>query len=138
METTSRRSSMIREDCLIVQTSTGKLRALELDDLRRGPVVLRTVGNLPPDNQSQWHLFPADGCWYTYVGNGGKQHLQDPTARGESANGHVDGKHRRNRRGRVGIATSRSGQELARSIAQDFSTSGRSAALRGLPADVTR
>ena len=56
---------------LIMQTSTGKLRAIDLNDMRAGPVILRTVGNLPRDNQSQWHLYPADGCWYTYVGNGG-------------------------------------------------------------------
>ena len=69
-------------DCSLMQTSTGKLRALELDDLRKGPVVLRTVGNLPPDNHSQWHLFPADGCWYTYVGNGGNiiYKIQPPEA----------------------------------------------------------
>ena len=56
---------------LIMQTTTGRLRALDLNDLRSGPVTLRTVGNLPPHNQSQWHMYPADGCWYTYVGNGG-------------------------------------------------------------------
>jgi len=67
---------------LIVQTSTGRLRALDLDDLRKGPVVLRTVGSLPADNQSQWHLFPADGCWYTYDGNGGNRiyKIQPPEA----------------------------------------------------------
>ena len=54
-----------------MHTSTGKLRALDLNDLRSGPVTLTTVGDLPPHNQSQWHLYPADGCWYTYVGNGG-------------------------------------------------------------------
>ena len=55
---------------LIMQTSTGRLRALDLNDLSSGPVMLKTVGSLPPDNQSQWHLYPADGCWYTYMGNG--------------------------------------------------------------------
>ena len=67
---------------LVVQTSTGKLRALDLNDMRRGPIVLQTVGNLPTDNQSQWHLFPADGCWYTYVGNGGNSiyRIQPPQA----------------------------------------------------------
>ena len=55
---------------LIMQTSTGRLRALDLNDLRSGPVTLRTVGSLPPGNQSQWHLYPADGCWYTYMGFG--------------------------------------------------------------------
>ena len=56
---------------LIMQTSTGKLRAIDLNDMRSGPVTLRTAGDLPRVNQSQWHLYPADGCWYTYVGNGG-------------------------------------------------------------------
>ena len=55
---------------LIMQTSTGRLRALDLNDLRSGPVTLRTEGSLPPGNQSQWHLYPADGCWYTYMGFG--------------------------------------------------------------------
>lgn len=64
---------------LIMQTSTGRLRALDLNDLRLGPVTLRTEGNLPPDNQSQWHIYPADGCWYT--GNGGNtiHKIQPPT-----------------------------------------------------------
>ena len=62
---------------LIMQTSTGKLRAIDLNDRFASPVTLRTVGNLPADNQSQWHLYPADGCWYTYVGNGGNRSLQD-------------------------------------------------------------
>ena len=53
-----------------MQTSTGRLRALDLNDLRSGPVTLRTEGTLPRDNQSQWHRYPADGCWYTYVGFG--------------------------------------------------------------------
>ena len=56
---------------LIVQTSTGKLRAIDLNNMGAGPVTLRTVGTLPPDNQSQWHLYPADGCWYTHEGFGG-------------------------------------------------------------------
>ena len=52
-----------------MQTSTGRLRALDLNDFRSGPVTLNTEGDLPPGNQSQWHRYPADGCWYT--GNGG-------------------------------------------------------------------
>lgn len=56
---------------LIVQTSTGKLRAIDLNNMGAGPVTLRTAGSLPRDNQSRWHQYPADGCWYTYVGNGG-------------------------------------------------------------------
>ncbi len=56
---------------LIMQTSTGKLRAIDLNNIGAGPVMLRTVGSLPSDNQSQWHLYPADGCWYTYEGWGG-------------------------------------------------------------------
>lgn len=55
---------------LIVQTSTGKLRAIDLNNMGSGPVVLKTAGTLPPENQSRWHLYPADGCWYTCVGNG--------------------------------------------------------------------
>jgi hypothetical protein len=67
---------------LIMQTSTGKLRAIDLNDRFASPVTLRTVGNLPADNQSQWHLYPADGCWYTYVGNGGNDlyKIQAPAA----------------------------------------------------------
>ena len=66
---------------LIMQTSTGRLRALDLNDLRSGPVTLRTVGNFPPGNQSQWHLYPADGCWYTYMGFGENtiHKIQPPT-----------------------------------------------------------
>lgn len=56
---------------LIMQTSTGKLRAIDLNNMGAAPVILRTAGNLPPDNQSQWQLYPSDGCWYTYLGNGG-------------------------------------------------------------------
>ncbi len=56
---------------LIVQTSTGKLRAIDLNNMGAGPVILRTTGNLPPDNQTRWHLYPPDGCWYTYEGDGG-------------------------------------------------------------------
>ncbi|MEP6609998.1 MAG: hypothetical protein ABJA83_15185, partial [Burkholderiaceae bacterium] len=56
---------------LILQTSTGRLRAIDLNNFAAPPVTLRTVGTLPADNQSQWHLYPADGCWYTYAGNGG-------------------------------------------------------------------
>jgi len=56
---------------LIVQTSTNRLRAIDLNNMGAGFVTLRTAGNLPPDNQSQWHRYPADGCWYTYIGNGG-------------------------------------------------------------------
>ncbi len=67
---------------LIVQTSAGRLRALDLNNMGAGFVTLRTVGNLPPDNQSQWHLYPADGCWYTYIGNGGNSlhKIQPPAA----------------------------------------------------------
>ena len=66
---------------LVVQTSTGKLRAIDLNETRKGPVVLRTVGSLPRGNQSQWHLYPADGCWYTYVGFGENtiHKIQPPT-----------------------------------------------------------
>jgi hypothetical protein len=56
---------------LIMQTSTGKLRAIDLNNIGAGPVNLTTVGSLPRDNQSQWHLYPPDGCWYTHVGDGG-------------------------------------------------------------------
>jgi len=56
---------------LIMNTTTGRLRALDLNDLKSGPVTLTTVGNLPSHNESQWHQYPADGCWYTHVGNGG-------------------------------------------------------------------
>lgn len=56
---------------LVMQTSTGRLRALDLNNMGAGPVTLRTAGSLPQDNQSRWHLYPADGCWYTYLGNGG-------------------------------------------------------------------
>lgn len=66
---------------LIVQTSTNRLRAIDLNNLGAGFVTLRTAGNLPPDNQSQWHLYPADGCWYTYMGNGGNNvHKIQPPA----------------------------------------------------------
>lgn len=56
---------------LIVHTSTGKLRAIDLNNIGAGPVTLRTAGNLPLDNRSRWHLYPADGCWYMYEGWGG-------------------------------------------------------------------
>lgn len=56
---------------LIMQTSTGKLRAIDLNNIGAGPVILRTSGSLPPDNQAQWNLYPPNGCWYTYLGNGG-------------------------------------------------------------------
>ena len=67
---------------LIMQTSTGKLRALDLNDLNKGPVALRTVGALPSGNESHWYLYPADGCWYTYEGNGGNtlHKIQPPAA----------------------------------------------------------
>jgi hypothetical protein len=55
---------------LIMQTSTGRLRAINLNNPSAGVMTLRTVGNLPGDNQSQWHRYPADGCWYTYEGWG--------------------------------------------------------------------
>lgn len=56
---------------LIMQTLNGKLRAIDLNNPGAGAVVLRTTGSLPQDNQSRWHQYPADGCWYTYLGNGG-------------------------------------------------------------------
>ena len=56
---------------LIVHTSTGKLRAIDLNNMGAGPVTLRTVGNLPLDNRSAWQLYPVDGCWYMYEGWGG-------------------------------------------------------------------
>ncbi len=56
---------------LITHTSTGKLRAIDLNNMGAGPVTLRTVGNLPLDNRSRWHLYPTDGCWYMYEGWGG-------------------------------------------------------------------
>ncbi|MBA3847441.1 MAG: hypothetical protein H0X45_12475 [Planctomycetes bacterium] len=56
---------------LIMQTSTGKLRALDLDHVDAGVVTLNVVGVLPADSQSRWHRYPPDGCWYTYEGNGG-------------------------------------------------------------------
>ena len=55
---------------LIVQTSTGRLRTIDLNNMGAGFTLLRTAGALPPSNNSQWHFYPADGCWYTYVGNG--------------------------------------------------------------------
>jgi hypothetical protein len=66
---------------LIMHTTTGRLRALDLNDLRSGPVTLSVAGNLPTNNQSQWHLYPADGCWYTHVGFGENtiHKIQPPT-----------------------------------------------------------
>ena len=53
---------------LIMQTSTGRLRAINLNNPGAGVVALRTSGQLPGDNQSRWHQYPADGCWYTFEG----------------------------------------------------------------------
>lgn len=56
---------------LVMQTSTGRLRAIDLNNMGAGARTLRTVGTFPGDNQTQWHRYPADGCWYTYEGWGG-------------------------------------------------------------------
>ena len=63
---------------LIMQTSTGKLRAIDLNNMGAGPVVLKTEGRLPGDNQSRWHLYPADGCWYTANGGNSIHKIQPP------------------------------------------------------------
>ncbi len=55
---------------LLMETSTGRLRALDLDNIAAGVTTLNVVGDLTPDSQCQWHRYPADGCWYTCVGSG--------------------------------------------------------------------
>ena len=84
---------------LIMQTSTGKLRAIDLNDRRSGPVTLRTVGNLPPHNQSQWHLYSGRWLLVHIRGQRRQRPLQDRATGGESADGYVDRKHGRDRRG---------------------------------------
>ena len=120
-----------------MQTSTGKLRAIDLNNMGAGPVTLRTVGNLPPDNQSQWHLYPADGCWYTYEGKGGNTSTRFSRRR----------QIRSRKRGRsstvqIGGPTLpsqlRKRSRVARFIAQGFSMSGRSDVSPGSPANATR
>ena len=91
---------------LILQTSTGRLRAIDLNNPGAGPVTLRTAGSLPPDNQSRWELYPADGCWYTYVGNGGNT-IYKIRPSGKSASRNVERRHCADRWSRAGVATSR-------------------------------
>jgi hypothetical protein len=65
---------------IVMQTSTGALRAIDLTNIAAGVTTLAMTGTLP-DVRNRWHLYPLDGCFYTYPGTGSKiWKLQPPSS----------------------------------------------------------